>query len=294
MNKILVTGSTGLVGSQLIKDLVENKYEVYSCFHNTQPKYGVPIQMDISKREEIIKVLEKIKPNVIIHLAAFTDVEKCEMKKDKADLLNIKATEFLVKESEKNNVFFVYISTDYVFDGNEGLRKESDIPNPVNHYGKSKLEAEKIVKNSLSKFLIIRTSTPFGIHSDKKSFPIWVKENLEMKKEIHVVIDQFTSPTYVPNLSKMMIDAIKKGITGTINLVGATRISRFEFAKMIAEKFGLDSSLIKPTKIQEINWKAIRPKDSSLDSSKAEKILDKKPQKITQSLDEFQKLLKTI
>lgn len=294
MNKILVTGSTGLVGSQLVKDLVENEFKVYSCFHNSQPKYGIPIQMDISKQEEIIKVLEEIKPNVIVHLAAFTDVEKCEMQKDKADLLNTKATKFLVKESEKNNVFFVYVSTDYVFDGKKGLRKENDIPNPINHYGKSKLEAEKIIKNSSSNFLIIRTSTPFGIHSDKKNFPLWVKENLEMKNEIHVVIDQFTSPTYVPNLTKMMIDAIKKGITGTINLVGATRISRFEFAKIIAEKFELDSSLIKPIKIQEMKWKAIRPKDSSLDSSKAEKILDKKPKKITHSLDEFQQLLKSI
>ena len=169
MSKILVTGSTGLVGSQLVKDLVENKYEVYSCYHNAKPKYGISIQMDISEEEEIIRVLEKIKPDIIIHLAAFTDVEKCEIQKEQADILNTRATEFLVKESEKNNSFFIYVSTDYVFDGNEELRKENDIPNPINHYGKSKLEAEEIVKKYSSKFLIIRTSTPFGIHNTKKS-----------------------------------------------------------------------------------------------------------------------------
>ena len=114
MNKILVTGSTGLVGSQLVKDLVENEFEVYSCFHNSQPKYGIPIQMDISKQEEIIKVLEEIKPNVIVHLAAFTDVEKCEMQKDKADLLNTKATKFLVKESEKI-MFFLFMSLQIMY-----------------------------------------------------------------------------------------------------------------------------------------------------------------------------------
>jgi dTDP-4-dehydrorhamnose reductase len=141
------------------------------------------------------------------------------------------------------------------------------------------------MQNLASSCAIARTSTPFGIHKTKKSFPIWVKENLESKKEIPVLIDQYTSPTYVPNLSKMLIEITTRQIVGIIHLAGATRISRYELAEMIADKLNLDKSLLKPTKIDDMKWKAQRPRDSSLDVSLAAEILNEKPQKINQSIE---------
>jgi len=210
MTKILVTGSAGLIGRQIVKDLVKENYDVYSCYNKLKSEFGIPMHLDLTKKNEIINIFDTIKPDVVIHLAALTDVEKCETQKEQAMLLNSTSTEILVKESVKQKAFFVYVSTDYVFDGGKGSKNENDIPNPVNFYGKSKLDGEIAVKNLSSSYAIIRTSTPFGIHSKKKSFPLWVKENLESKKEICVLIDQFTSPTFVPNLSKMIIEVAIK------------------------------------------------------------------------------------
>jgi len=182
MTKILVTGSAGLIGIQVVKDLVGEGYDVYSCYNKMKPKFGIPIQLDLLKEDKIMEIFHTIKPDIVIHLAAMTDVEKCEIQREQSALINTNSTKILVRESKKLKAFFVYVSTDYIFDGEKGLRNENDIPNPLNFYGKTKLDGEIIVKNLISKYAIIRTSTPFGLHPIKKSFPLWVKENLESKK----------------------------------------------------------------------------------------------------------------
>jgi len=289
--KFLVTGSTGLVGRQVVKELTEKNHEVYSCYHNQKPQHGNPIHLDLTDLSSIATTIEQVKPDVIIHLAAMTDVDGCEAQKDLAFLINAQATEKLAKQAALQNEFFVYVSTDYVFDGTKELWKENDKPNPLGNYGKSKLEGEKAVGNLASSWCIARISTPFGIHPKKSSFPLFVKQSLESNKEIPVLIDQFTSPTHVPNLSKMLIEVATRQILGIIHLAGATRISRYELAELVAEKLSLDKSLLKPTNTSEMSWKAKRPKDSSLDVSNATYILNEKPQKIEDSLNLFIKEL---
>jgi dTDP-4-dehydrorhamnose reductase len=285
--KFLVTGSAGLIGSQLVNDLTKQNHTVYSCYHDVIPEYGITTKLDLANPDDIKKTVNDISPDVIIHLAAMTGVDMCETEQDLAMTINVNATKTLAEQAAKNNCFFVYVSTDYVFDGIQSMRKESDTPNPLGFYGKSKLEGEIVLNKIASSWCIARTSTPFGIHPIKKSFPLWVKENLELKKEISVLTDQFTSPTYVPNLSKMLIEIATRQITGIIHLTGASRISRFSLAEMVADRLNLDKTLLKPATITEMNWKAQRPKDSSLDVSLAAEILDEKPQKIEQSLDLF-------
>ena len=285
--KFLVTGSAGLIGSQIVKDLTEENHTVYSCYHDEKPTHGTPLQLDLTDCDKIIQTLQEIKPDRIIHLAAVTNVDLCETEKELATLLNVTATETLAKQAAKQNIFFVYVSTDYVFDGINGMKKENDTTNPLGFYGKTKLEGEIALNNLASSWCIARTSTPFGVHHTKKSFPLWVKENLELKKEIPVLIDQFTSPTYVPNLSKMLIEIATRQIIGVIHLAGASRISRYELANLISDRLNLEKSLLIPTKTDEMNWKAQRPKDSSLDVSLATEILNEKPQKIEQGLELF-------
>ncbi len=293
MTKILVTGSSGLIGRQITKDLVEKNFDVYSCYNLEKPEFGIITHLDLSKNEKIIEVVHTVKPDVVIHLAAITDVELCEKQKELANLINTKSTKILAQESKKQNSFFVYISTDYVFDGIKGMKNEEDKPNPLNFYGKSKLEGEIILNNLSLPHAVVRTSTPFGIHQKKKSFPLWVKENLESQKEIPVLVDQFTSPTHISNLSEMIIEVATKEISELIHLAGATRISRYEFAKIIANKLNLNEDLLKPLKMNETQWIAQRPMDSSLDISKANKILDNKPQQIERSLEFFIKKLQS-
>jgi dTDP-4-dehydrorhamnose reductase len=285
--KFLVTGSAGLIGSQIVKDLVQQNHTVYSCYHDKKPLQGIPTPLDLTDETQIIQTLQETKPDRIIHLAAITGVDLCETEKELATIINTKATETLAKQAAKINAFFLYVSTDYVFDGISGMKKEDDITNPLGFYGKSKLGGELALNKFASNWCIARTSTPFGIHSTKKSFPLWVKENLEAKKEIPVLVDQFTSPTYVPNLSKMLIEITTRQITGILHVSGATRISRYALAELVADKLHLDKNFLIPTKIDTMNWKAQRPKYSSLDVSFAAEILNEQPQKIEQSIELF-------
>ena len=285
--KFLVIGSAGLIGSQVVKDLTKQNHQVYSCYNDSIPQNGIPAKLDLTNQIDIKNILNEIQPDAVIHLAAMTGVDLCEIEQNLAMTINAKATETLANESAKLKAFFVYVSTDYVFDGKTGMKKENDSPNPLGFYGKSKLAGEIALNSLASGWCIARTSTPFGIHHTKKSFPLWVKENLESKKEISVLTDQFTSPTYVPNLSKMLIEVATRQITGIIHLAGASRISRYAFAEMVADRLNLDKTLLKPATVSEMNWKAQRPQDSSLDVSIATEILEEKPKKIEQSLDLF-------
>jgi len=284
IKKILVTGSAGLIGIQVVKDLLDNHKQVYSCYNKTKPKLGIITHLDLTKKDDIVNTMNRIKPDVVIHLGAMTDVELCETETELAKKINTDATEILALESEKYNTFFVYMSTDYVFDGKVGMKKENDEPNPINFYGKSKLDGERVFKKITTPNVIVRTSTPFGIHSKKISFPIWVKKNLELKKEISVVVNQYTSPSYVPNISKMIIEIMERKITGIIHLAGATKISRYDFAVQISKIINVNKQFLKLTKMDQMDWKAQRPADSSLSVSKANKILKNKPEKIEDSL----------
>ena len=284
--KFLVTGSAGLVGQQVVKDLSKSN-QVFSCYNESKPEYGGSVKMDLKNYEMISSVLTEIKPDVVIHLGAMTGVDLCEKEKTSASEINTKATEIIAKECSKLNSFLVYVSTDYVFDGNFGMYKEDDVANPLGFYGKSKLEGEKAVQNFSTNWCIARTSTPFGLHPTKKSFPMWVIENLQKQKQIDVLIDQFTSPTYIPNLSRMLIEISERRITGIIHAAGASKISRYQMASMVSDKLNLDGTLLKQISMNKMKWVAQRPKDSSLDVSRASSILNEKPQKIDQSLNLF-------
>ena len=284
--KVLVTGSAGLVGQQVVKDL-SNSHQVFSCYNESKPEYGDSVKMDLKNHEMISSILTEKKPDIVIHLGAMTGVDLCEKEKTSASEINTKATEIIAKECSKLNSFLVYVSTDYVFDGNLGMYKEDDVTNPLGFYGKSKLEGEKVVQNFSTNWCIARTSTPFGLHPTKKSFPMWVIENLQKQKQIDVLIDQFTSPTYIPNLSRMLIEISERRVTGIIHTAGASKISRYQMASMVSDKLNLDSTLLKQISINKMTWVAQRPKDSSLDVSRASSILNEKPQKIDQSLNLF-------
>ena len=284
--KFLVTGSAGLVGQQVVKYLSKSN-QVFSCYNESKPEYGDSVKMDLKNYEMISSVLTEIKPDVVIHLGAMTGVDLCEKEKTSASEINTKATEIIAKECSKLNSFLVYVSTDYVFDGNFGMYKEDDVANPLGFYGKSKLEGEKAVQNFSTNWCIARTSTPFGLHPTKKSFPVWVIENLQKQKQIDVLIDQFTSPTYIPNLSRMLIEISERRITGIIHAAGASKISRYQMASMVSDKLNLDGTLLKQISMNKMKWVAQRPKDSSLDVSRASSILNEKPQKIDQSLNLF-------
>ena len=280
--RILITGGSGLLGSKVAEIALERGYEVYSGYNSHKPEFGEPVKFNLANPDSVVKAIDDVKPDVIIHSAALTDVDKCEVEKDLAYKINVEGTKVVAEIARKLGSFMVYISTDYVFDGSKGMYKEEDETNPINYYGYTKLLGE----NYCQDFCIARTCVIYGAKpaSGKVNFVLWLINKLENGESVKIIIDQFITPTLNTNLAKMVLEIAERKITGIFHLAGATRVSRFKFAKEIAKEFGLDENLIMPAKMNDISWIAKRPKDSSLDTSKAAKYLNEKPYELKKAL----------
>ena len=280
--KIFVTGGSGLLGSKIAEIALERGYDVYSGYCNHKPEVGKAVKFDLTNANSIGVAINDVKPDVIIHTAALTDVDRCEVDKDLAYKINVEGTKIIVETARKLNSFLIYISSDYVFNGSKGMYKEDDETNPVNYYGYTKLLGEKYCQD----FCIVRTCVIYGAKpaSGKVNFTLWLINKLEKGESVRIVTDQYITPTLNTNLAKMLLEIAERKLKGVFHLAGATRVSRFEFAKEIARVFGLDDSLIIPSRMDEINWIAKRPRDSSLDVSKAAKYLNEKPYDLMKAL----------
>jgi len=279
--KLLITGSSGLLGSKLVT--AAGGHEIISTY-GTKPLLPDSIKMDITDKNEALRVMSKFKPDVVIHAAAETDVDKCEMNKKYAWKVNADGTKNIAEACAEMGVKPVYVSTDYVFDGEKGLYNEEDEPKPINYYGLTKLEGEKHIAKA-NGYLIVRTSVLYGWHPRKKNFAIWVLESLKQKKQITVVDDHYNSPTLADNLAEIMLEAIGRDLSGLFHTAGRGRISRFKFALEIARTFGLDSELVKPIKMAELKaWVARRPRDSSLRVDKIRRKLKTKSLDVSEGL----------
>ncbi|RLI99321.1 MAG: dTDP-4-dehydrorhamnose reductase, partial [Candidatus Aenigmatarchaeota archaeon] len=272
--EILITGGSGLLGEKLSEIAINKGYKVYAGYCHNIPKFGYPLKIDLTKEEDLKKIYQ-INPDIIIHTAALTNVDECEINKELAYKINFEGTKKINKIAKKINSFFIYISTDYVFPGEKGMYKEEDEPAPINYYGYTKFLGENYCD------CVVRTCVVYGARqaSGKVNFALWLINKLENQEKIKIITDQYITPTLNTNLAKMILEIAEKKLKGKFHLAGATRISRYDFALKIADKFKLNKNLIIPIKTDELNWIAKRPKDSSLDTSKASKILKEKPYK---------------
>lgn len=284
--KLLITGASGLYGSKLAEVATARKYQVYSGYSRDQPAYGAPIQFDVSDKNRVEEVFRKVTPEVVVHAAALTDVDKCEINKELAWKINVEGARNIAEAVKTNNAFLVYISTDYVFNGETGQYMETDSVDPINHYGFTKLNAEEVVKDLVDEYCIARASVIYGAipAAGKINFALWLLNKLKKNEQVKIVTDQWNSPTLNTNIAGMTLEIIERKLTGTFHLSGATRISRYDFAKQVAETFDLDSNLINPITSAEFSWVAKRPRDSSLNTAKAQQELKNKPLQIKQAV----------
>jgi dTDP-4-dehydrorhamnose reductase len=283
--KLLITGAIGLYGSKLAKMAVERNIEVYSSDVQELPVDGTFVKLDVSNKELVAESFRRVKPDVVIHAATLTDVDKCELNKELAWKINVEGTKNIVEAAKSTGSFLIYISTDYVFNGEKGNYTELDAPDPINYYGVTKLAAEELIK-ARDEYLIGRPSVIYGSTpaAGKVNFALWLIETLRRGEHAKIVTDQFNTPTLNANLAEMTLEAAERRLTGTFHLCGATRVSRFQFAQLIAETFDLDKKLVDPVLSSQFKWPAKRPMDSSLDTSKAQKTLKNKPLTIHEAL----------
>lgn len=298
MKKIVITGSNGLLGQSLLKLLLKEKdiYEVFG-FSKGENRSGRNdfsyVSIDITDEENLKKTLVEIQPYAIINTAAMTQVDDCETQKEACDLLNIEVVKWLKEVAEIIDCQLIHLSTDFIFDGEKGNYKETDIPNPLSYYGLSKLKSEEILLNSTIDFTIIRTILVYGKVFDmsRTNIVLWVKEMLENGKEITIVDDQFRMPTFVDDLALSCKLAIDKRATGIYHISSTKLMSVFEIVQKIATVFELDKKLIKPTSSAVLNQKAKRPPKTGFDVSKATSVLGIKLQTFEQDLQRFKDIL---
>lgn len=301
--KILLTGANGLLGQKLVKLIAaqegfrliatgrgENRNPVYE---DTPYTY---LQMDITDSEQVMNIISKEKPEYIIHTAAMTNVDECEEDKEGCWKNNVEAVKYLVEAAEKNNVFFLHLSTDFIFDGISGPYNEEAEPAPVSYYGESKLEAERIVQNASVKWAIARTVLVYGLAYDmsRSNIILWVKKSLEDKKTIQVVNDQWRTPTLAEDLAMGCFLIVKNNATGIFNISGKDLLNPYQMAVMTANYFQLDSSLITETDGTSFQQKAKRPPKTGFDISKAQKVLGYNPCSFEQGIEILSRQLNEI
>ena len=254
MKKVLVTGACGMLGQDLCPALEKEGYTVI--------KTDVS-DMNITIKDEVKKVLTEQKPDIVIHCAAYTNVDKAEEDYDNAYNINVMGTENVAEVCSEINAVIVYFSTDYVFDG-KGTRPyiPSDKVNPINNYGLTKQKGEEAVKKYCKKYFIARTSWLYGIHG--KNF-VETMISLAAKPELKVVDDQIGCPTWTMELIGGILKIIKTEAYGTYHICGGNSTSWYGFAKEIFKLADLKVNLI-PCTTEEFPRPAKRPHYSIMDN----------------------------
>ena len=282
--KILITGSNGLLGQKLVS-LLAQKTDIQLIATSRGANRmdftdGYQYQeMDITDAKQVAEVVEKIRPDAIIHTAAMTNVDQCESEKDLCWAMNVKAIEYLLEVCEKHQIFFCHLSTDFVFDGESGPYSEEDLPSPISFYGWSKYAAEEIVKRSKCPWSIVRTVLVYGITNDmsRSNIILWVKNSLEQQKSIKVVTDQFRTPTLAEDLAMGCYLVVNKKAEGIFHISGKDFLTPYEMAIKTADFFELDKSLISQVDSSNFTQPAKRPARTGFILDKAVEVLGYNP-----------------
>ena len=264
--KVLITGSNGLLGQKLLHQLrVDNNIELIATSkgaNRVSEKDGYTyLDLDITDESVVVKIIVEQKPEVVINTAALTNVDLCEQQKEACDDLNVNAVRYLVDACEKIDSHLIHISTDFIFDGQDGPYTEEDEPNPLSYYGLSKLKSENIVKQSNCNWTILRTIIVFGVGENlsKSNIVLWAKGALEKGDPLNIIDDQFRAPTLAEDLADACILAATKKAYGIFNASGKDIMSIYEIVERIAKHYRNTTKNLNKISTATLNQKAGRP-----------------------------------
>lgn len=269
--KILGTGLNGLVGSRIVEILSQKEYE----FENLSCSTGV----DIANKEHVTNAITDSSADIVLHLAAKADVDGCEKDKEfghdgEAWKINVEGTRYIADACSVSGKKLIYISTDFVFDGEkEDGYTEADTPRPINWYGQTKYEGEKIVSSLTSPWMILRISYPYRASFSKNDFVRAVKLRLEKGEGVTMVTDHIFTPTYIDDIANAIHRLLMQEAAGLYHVVGNSSLSPFDAAKMIAEKFDYNQELIgQTTRGEFFKDRATRPFRLAVKSDKISRL----------------------
>jgi len=289
--RVLITGSSGMLGSALC-DRCLDEYEVYGAdiIESAAIKKGKFFKLDITDQLKTTALIKELKPDLVVHSAAYADVDACEGDEQKACEINTVGTQSIASGCRYTGAFLFYISTDFVFDGKkDSAYTEQDRPNPVNAYGRSKLGGEKAVEDLLDKYMIIRSSWLFG--KNGKNFVDAILRHAGEKKGLKVVSDQTGSPTYTEDLAEAIVKLIRSSLTnpssGICHITNSGAVSRYEYAREILNCAGIKNVTLTSIKSGALNCPARRPKMSALDNGRYHKLTGDKLRDYKEALKEY-------
>ena len=264
--KVLITGSNGLLGQKLLHKLrVDDSVELIATSkgkNRVSQKDGYTyLPLNITNQLEVEQLISNQKPNVVINTAAMTNVDLCEDAKQACDTLNVDAVRYLADACAKIDTHLIQISTDFIFDGEDGPYAEDDKTNPLSYYGLSKLKSEQLLYKHDVKWTILRTIIVFGVGENlsKGNIVLWAKEALAKGDPLNIIDDQFRAPTLAEDLADACILAAKKKAYGIFNASGKDIMSIYEIVERIAKHYGNSTVDLNKISTVTLNQKAGRP-----------------------------------
>jgi dTDP-4-dehydrorhamnose reductase len=269
--RVMVLGASGLVGQALLSEF---QPDYWTC--GTFCKNSIPglLRLDLRDQNEVDSVLQQERPDLILCSAAEPSVELCEIDPTKTRRTNVEGLQNLIMGIRKIGAALVYFSSEYVFDGVNGPYSENDTCNPLNEYGRQKLECEQMISSQLTEFIIGRISGVYNWERQRKNFVVRLIDSLHAGKPMEVPYDQIITPTYAPNLAQCVRLLIQGGHWGLFHLSGPVAMPRTEFAYLIAKVFELDETLIVSAATSALNLHATRPRSAGLKLDKVRALGD--------------------
>ena len=289
--RILITGSNGLLGQKIVNQLTNSGtvFLATSLGENRNSKCcdSSYVTLDISIEADVNSCVNEFNPTHIINTAAITNVDFCEDNVELCNTINIDAVQMLFEISKLKNIQFIQLSTDFVFDGENGPYSETDKPNPLSVYGKSKHIAEQLlIEDDYKNWSILRTIIVYGEGEklSRSNIVLWARSALAEEKQLTIVDDQFRSPTWADDLAWACIRVAKINERGIFHISGPTIFSIYDIICEIADFYGNDKSLIMPIKSKTLNQKALRPPKTGFIITKAKQKLGYSPKTLVETL----------
>jgi dTDP-4-dehydrorhamnose reductase len=289
--KILITGSNGLLGQKIVGQLATSEIDFLATSkgdnRNSKCSQNRFKSLDITSEDELNKVINEFCPTHIINTAAVTNVDFCEDNQELCQRVNVHAVELIFNICVNKNIHFIHLSTDFVFDGEDGPYVETDKPNPLSIYSKSKFKSEEILTvSSYMNWAILRTIIVYGEGENlsRSNIVLWAKSALAKGDPLTIVDDQFRSPTWADDLAWACIKTATQNAKGVYHISGPKTYSIFDLVCEIADYYKFDKSVIQPIKSKTLNQKAPRPPRTGFILDKARKDLGYNPKTIKETL----------
>lgn len=272
--RVLITGVTGLLGNSLARE-VRHYGQVYGLARHIRLGQlpGTMFTTDLLDPTSLKNIINEISPDLVIHTAALSSVDTCESDPVLAERANVDATRNLLKILPKHGCRFVLISTDAVFDGKFGNYAEDAVPAPINVYGQTKLRAEQETLSSRPDSLVIRTAFYGRNLLPKESLSEWILNRLRSGRRVPGFMDVRFSPLFTVHLARLIVVAASKTVTGVLHLASSESCSKYQFAQSLALAAGFDEERVYPVTLESAGLRAPRPRDLSLQSVYAAKVL---------------------